>query len=1146
MSEFSLDDILDKYGHKDGGGSKDEADDILNDILGEETRSKSRRSKSHTAELSRADTSSSGSTETEKADKAEKRLQEFEEKKQATDRRRAEFEEQQRQAEEKRRADLAEKQRIAEEKKRAELAEMQRKAEEEKRIKEEIKQAKLEKQKRIEEEKKLQHELEKEREKERIAEEERKKAEEERLRQEAEEQKQREAAEKERSEKEKKRRERNDEMQWMISEKDRRERRRKRKLDDEERKREQEELERQQEADRQHAEEEEAMRQRLAEQETARRKIADEESEWLYATKNIVLQDAPIELPTADREDVPAAEAGESPSADTLELEKNLRQQKIEIDAQKLLIKETQLEDPEDFLNAMNPYEFGKKAGVTEQIETISAQQLSGDTQKIDPALLRELSKDDGDTRSVENIIDGATRVMPDLSPQTKQNEEDSEEIKEFVPKSHDTKEVRKRTDEEERLIRSINDTIEQKRLADLRDTNPASSFDTGPFDKIVLPTRTAKFESAGNSVLESGEIPMSDPAIAEQKLKELSSKRKRRISNFVLEDISDDEIDYDDESYDIPAEEEAAGIWTDLVETHKSLHLRFILLFIVTAGLITANILQRIFIRQKIGLFGNELGLLSNDGVVFANLICGVIGMILCSSVITSGITKLFRGRADCDSVCSVSCLLSLAAAVLMLVDTNDMEQGRAFIYIPTALLGLLFNSAGKLNMIRRAKKNYKFINSEGSKYYAEVIDGQSEASAFTKGAVSELPYLVTMRKTELLTDFLKKSYCEDMADRVSRRLVPISLIIGALLGLLVYFIPNGTTVNNVTVYDHNMYWAVSVAVGVICAMAPFSMMFMVNNPFRRASKRMLKNGCALLGYTSAEEFGEANSVLVDAATLFPKSAVECTNIKPCKLQNSLNSISLDMAIILAASLAIKSGSVLSGLFFDMIGGKKEMIANIDGCVYEDNMGVMGWYGNKRIIMGSREHMKQHSIKIPEMGAIAKYLRNGSDSVYLAVGGELAVIFFIRLAANPAVRANIRELTSKGVSVVLKTTDSLITNAKIADLFDVDPEKIKIIGASLHDLYNECTKYTTEGCGAMSCSGSFVSLAKGITSSKKLIKDVSMSRGVMLFGVIAAVLLMILSAFSTYTFTFIPEIISLWHILWLLIMLFLQMFRRY
>ncbi len=1144
MSEFSLDDILDKYGHKDGGGSKIDADDILNDILGEEAESKSRRRNgSSVPDAVRVE------SEKEKAEKAEKRLQEFEEKKQQTSRRRAEFEEQQRQAEEKRRAELAEKQRIAEEKKRAELAEMQRKIEEE-RLEGERKQAELAENARLEEEKKRREE-EKKRDEEleeiRIASEQRKKAEEERLQKEAAEKERREAAEKERTEKEKKRRERNDEIQWVIDEKDRRERRRKRKLDEEERKREQEELERQQEADRQRAEEEEAMRQRLADQETARRRKADEESEWLYATKNIVLQDAPIELPTADREEEETVpDTSDSPSAETLELEKNLRQQKIEIDSQKLLIKESQLEDPEDFLNAMNPYEFGKKAGVTEQLETISAQQLSGDTQKVDSAQLKQLLNEDGDTRSIEDIVDGATRVIPDTVKAEHKDEPDTEEIKEFVPKTHDTKEVRKRTEEEERLIRSINDTMEQKRLADLRDTNPAASFDTGPFDQIVLPTRTVKLEAADNKVLESGEIPMSDPAIAEQKLKELSTKRKRRISNFVLEDISDDEIDYDEETYEIPAEEEAAGTWTDLTETHKSLHLRFILLFIVTAGLIAANILQRIFIKQKIGVFGNELGLLSNDGVVFANLICGVVGMILCSSVITSGISKLFRGRADCDSVCSVSCLLSLAAAVLQLVDTNDMEQGRAFIYIPTALLGLLFNSAGKLNMIKRAKKNYKFINSEGSKYYAEVIDGQSEASAFTKGAVSELPYLVTMRKTELLTDFLKKSYCEDMADRVSRKLVPISLIAGVLLGLLIYFIPNGTTVNGVAVYDHNIYWAVSVGVGVICAMAPFSMMFMVNNPFRRASKRLLKSGCALLGYTSAEEFGEANSVLADAATLFPKSAVECTNIKPCKLQNSLNNVSLDMAIILAASLAIKSGSVLSGLFFDMIGAKKEMIADIDGCIYEDNLGVMGWYGNKRIIMGSREHMKQHSIKIPEMSAIAKYSRNGSDSVYLAVGGELAVIFFIRLTANPAVRANIRELTSKGVSVILKTTDSLITNAKIADLFDIDPEKVKIIGASLHDLYNECTKYTTEGCGAMSCSGSFVSLAKGITSSKKLIKDVLMSRGVMLFGVIAAVLLMILSAFSAYTLPFIPEIISLWHIVWLLIMLFFQMFRRY
>ncbi|MBQ9382770.1 MAG: hypothetical protein IJT87_00895 [Ruminiclostridium sp.] len=1093
MSEFSLDDILDKYAHKDGepepGG---DADDILNAILGDETSPRERR------RSTQAD---------EKRQRDDRRRQELEEKKQQAEKRRADFEKARQDAEDKKRAELAEKQRIAEQKK-LEEEERRKNAEAER--------------KRIEDERK--------------AEEEKKK----------------------KAEKERRRQERENEIRLVIEEKERREQTKKKKQAEEEARKQaaaEEERKKAEEAKRQrHEEIDELQRQaELAEQE---RQKADDEKERLLATKSILLQDVPIEMPSAADTAEVREEAHAEPTTAELQLEKTLRQQKIEIDAQKLLIKETELEDPDDFLNAMNPYEFGRRTGYTDQIETISAQQLSGDTRKVDAQELKELSASapEEDTLDIDKIVDGSTRIMPEISPPAAGSAidpdsifEPGDDIKEFVPKTHDTKEVRRHSEEEERLLSSINKTIEQERLEEMRRKDPTADINnTGPFKAVVMPTKQMKIDTEGGKVLRTGEIPMSDPTVAEQKLKELAAKRKRRLSNFVLEDITDEDIDFDDDSDEMPAEDDYAGIWTDLVETQKSLRIRFVLLFIVTIGLIAIDMMQRIFIVQKVGFFGNELGLLSNDGIVYANLICGVIGMALCSSVMMSGIGKLFRARADCDSVCAVSCVVSLLAGVLQLVDTNDMQQGRAFIYVPAALLGLLFNSFGKLIMIKRAKKNYRFITSDSIRYYAEVIDGQSEASAFTKGTMSELPYLVTLRKTELFTDFLKKSYCEDLADRLSKKLVPISLLAGLVLGVLVYFLPNSAQVNGVNVFEKNIYWSVSVFVAVLSVMSPFSMMFMVNNPLRRATKAMTPCGTALMGYTSAEEFGEANSVLIDASTLFPKSAVECTNIKPCKLQNSLNNVLLDQAIILAASLAVKTGSVLSGLFFDMIGGNKEMLADIDGCIYEDNMGVMGWYGNKRVIMGSREHMKQHGIKIPELSAIAKFMRNGSDSVYMSVGGELAVIFFIRLTATPAVRSNIKELMSRGVSISLKTTDSLITVGKITDLFDIDPEKVKIIGASLHELYNECTAYTPSGCGALACSGSFVSLAKGINSSKKLLKDVSMSRGVLLAGVVIGVLLLGFSALTANTFALSPILIIGWNILWLLIMLLLQCFRRY
>ena len=1105
MSDFSLDDILDKYGHKDSGASSsDDVDDILNDILGGSSSSRKSREKEQSEDPY---IGVFGSAQRKPKDDDPASSAELDEKKRRTEQRRAEFEEKQQLAEEKKREELAKKQRIAEERQRAEKERKQQ--EEARRLAEE------EERKRQEEEARLAAE-----ENARIRQEEAMRlAEEERIRQE-------------------------EEARRLADEQ---------KLAGAGQPDTPAEEPAKEEPEQTDLTEEEKLKQ--AEEEFRRRKF--EEEERRFATKSVIVQDVPIELPGTGKEQ--AGQASSEPTTEEIQLEKVLRQQKIEIDSQKLLIQETELEDPDDFLKSINPYDMSKKSDYTMQIETLTAAEMSGDTMGVDAILLKELAKSNAasptleDTRPLDRIVGGATRVMPDLEKpegtgyaiDLDETFELKDDIKEFIPKS-DTKEVRKHSEEEERLLRSINNTIEQKRLSDIQDTNPASAYDTGPFDKIVIPTNTFKYEAAVNKSLHTGEIPKNDPEIAEQKLKELASKRKRRLSNFVLEDISDDDLDYYDDNAEETAPDDEAGIWTDLVETQKSLRLRFVLLFIVTAAVFAADILQKIFIQQKIGMFGNELGLLSNDGIVFTNLIGGVLGMILCSSVMISGLGKIFKGKADCDSVCAVSCTLSLLASILHLMDTNDLQQGRAFIYVPVALLGLLLNSVGKLSMIKRAKKNYHFMQSDACRYYAEVIDGQSEASAFTKGVVSELPYLVTMRKTELFTDFLKKSYCEDMADRAAKRLVPISLAIGVIMGLLVYFIPNGTEVNGVQVFNNNIYWASSVFVAFVCMMSPFSMMFMVNNPFRRASRSLLKHGSALLGYTSAEEFGETNSVLVDAATLFPKSAIECTNIKPCKLQNSINNISLDMAIILAASLAVNCNSVLSGLFFEMIGANRDMLLKIDGCVYEDNMGVMGWYENKRIIMGSREHMKHHSIKIPEMSAIAKYSRNGSDSVYLAVGGELAVIFFIRLTANPSVRSEIKELTNRGTSVIIKTTDSLITIGRITDLFDIDPEKVRIIGSSLHGLYNECTSYTANGCGALAGTGSFVSLAKGINASKKLLKDVSISRVSLILGIIIGVLFMIFLAFQPITLVFTPEIIIGWNLLWLLIMLFIQGFRKY
>ena len=100
------------------------------------------------------------------------------------------------------------------------------------------------------------------------------------------------------------------------------------------------------------------------------------------------------------------------------------------------------------------------------------------------------------------------------------------------------------------------------------------------------------------------------------------------------------------------------------------------------------------------------------------------------------------------------------------------------------------MFNTIGKIYMISRAKRNFKFISGDSQKYYAQVIDGEERASALTRAAGEKIPVIAAMRKTEFLTDFLKSSYCDDEADRMSIKLIIASLVAGLVAGIAGGFI--------------------------------------------------------------------------------------------------------------------------------------------------------------------------------------------------------------------------------------------------------------------------------------------------------------------------------------------------------------------
>lgn len=127
---------------------------------------------------------------------------------------------------------------------------------------------------------------------------------------------------------------------------------------------------------------------------------------------------------------------------------------------------------------------------------------------------------------------------------------------------------------------------------------------------------------------------------------------------------------------------------------------------------------------------------------------------------------------------------------------------------------------------------------------------------------------------------------------------------------------------------------------------------------------------------------------MLVEAKTLFPAGSVSIRNIWDYNKngKNGSQRVTIDEAIIYAASLAVSSDSILADPLFNMLNYKPALLKKVSNCVYESGLGVSGWIGSRRVLLGSRDHMKSHGITVPDSKKETALNKKNDEVIYLAV----------------------------------------------------------------------------------------------------------------------------------------------------------------
>lgn len=559
-------------------------------------------------------------------------------------------------------------------------------------------------------------------------------------------------------------------------------------------------------------------------------------------------------------------------------------------------------------------------------------------------------------------------------------------------------------------------------------------------------------------------------------KLDELKERRNKKIKDFVLVGDEEDEPEEETDTKAIEDYEEyddAAAVVSDIDRIRGTLMLRLAVVAVCLA------VSAYISLANDLGIFP-MFDLLSKrtqtNTYLFVNAIIGILAAFSAYPVISCGLSKLFSMKADCDSLSAVAMVTGIANCVIMFANSNLIKGSIVHIYLTTAILSLLFNTIGKLLIVTRTKRSFGFVSGSGDKYALLKVEDEETAQNFTRGTLRDFPNLVAMKKTEMLRDFLKISYAPDSTDNFCRVFTPIILAAGVIVGVLAGFVAKGEY------GSAGAYVGFSVFTGCVAICSAVSLMLVVNLPMEKASKKNSELQGALLGYDAVEEFADTNSVLIDAAQLFPQGSVTLSAIKV------FSDTRIDEAIVEAASLTNQSGSVLKNMFYDIIAGKTELLDPVESYIFEDSMGLCGWINNKRVLLGSRELMINHSIEeVPSAAKEQEYTRGGKSAVYLSISGELSAMFIVEISPSLEVRNALTELSKQGVYTVIKTVDSLISINLISELYGVSSEYFKLLPFRLYEKYEETVSYEPNVTAAAACSGKFAALSSIICGCKNL-----------------------------------------------------------
>ncbi len=546
----------------------------------------------------------------------------------------------------------------------------------------------------------------------------------------------------------------------------------------------------------------------------------------------------------------------------------------------------------------------------------------------------------------------------------------------------------------------------------------------------------------------------------------------------------------------DYTDENDAEDIRTEIEKNLHTVVVRSCILFITAViSVIAASVAQ----------FSNLFSEAMRTGWLFFAIISFALFCVAVTTehkTIINGLMPLRHFKANSDTAAAVTALTVGIQSITAIFTPHVFIDGTYHIYVPIAVIALLCNDLGKLLIITRTLDNFKFLAKPSQKYAGKIYTDIKNAEKMTSEFPSKNTIIAYMKRSKFMSNFLRLSYAPDPSEILASKIAPvttaIALILGTAYGLMTMNFAGGIT---------------SIAL-TACVGTPMMCLIVLNIPMKMLCRSTLNVDAMVSGYDAVQQFCDTNSIMIDASQLYPAGTVTLSGMKIFR-QSKIND-----AMQAGAAVMYAVNGTMGYIFENMIRCSPEKLPKVDSIVYEDDKGLIAWANKQRILIGNRTLLETHNIKVPKKELEEKYLKTGCEITYISINGELVVMFVLSYKTDKKIAAELRELESTGVSLIVRTIDPHITKEKIAKKFGLFERCVTVLPTGLGSICNDVISSIDEQSRAyLVTKGKLSSFARAVSGCIKMKSSIMIARLLQLasiiFGTVVFTLISFVSGFQ-------------------------------